>query len=52
MAAKARGQDAKALLRLCLCSHYLKMGGIGGSGNDALDEARLRYKILTLKRYS
>ncbi|OMO71653.1 hypothetical protein COLO4_28143 [Corchorus olitorius] len=24
--------------------HHLEMGGIGGSGNGALDEARLRYK--------
>ena len=24
-------------------SHHLEMGGIGGSGNGALDEARLRY---------
>ncbi|XP_022736829.1 mediator of RNA polymerase II transcription subunit 30 [Durio zibethinus] len=24
--------------------HHLEMGGIGGSGNSALDEARLRYK--------
>ncbi|XVF08685.1 hypothetical protein REPUB_Repub07fG0024800 [Reevesia pubescens] len=25
-------------------SHHLEMGGMGGSGNGALDEARLRYK--------
>ncbi|XVE54481.1 hypothetical protein DITRI_Ditri03aG0085000 [Diplodiscus trichospermus] len=24
--------------------HHLEMGGVGGSGNSALDEARLRYK--------
>ncbi|XWS51429.1 hypothetical protein CRYUN_Cryun12cG0175500 [Craigia yunnanensis] len=24
--------------------HHLEMGGVGGSGNGALDEARLRYK--------
>ena len=24
--------------------HHLEMGGIGGSGNGALDESRLRYK--------
>ncbi|OMO94199.1 2-isopropylmalate synthase 2, chloroplastic-like protein [Corchorus olitorius] len=29
----------------------MPMGGIGGSDNGSLDEARLRYKIPTLKRY-